>query len=88
MCAQSYFSSNYYDGFFKPGMESGENTTTIPQTEHKVPTINVRGNAVAKAALLQTGGFKVLLKPLTERTEERKMSFLKKTQACTCILPE
>ena len=83
VCAQSYFGSNYHDGFFKRSMESGENTTTIPQTEHKVPTINVRGNAVAKAALLQTGGFKVLLKPLTERTEQRKMSFVKKTQACT-----
>ena len=49
-------------------MESGENTTTIPQTEHKVPSITDRDNTVAtqwqKAALLQTGGFKFLLKPL------------------------
>lgn len=64
-------------------MESGKTILPSPQTEHKVPTINVRGNAVAKAALLQTGGFKVLLKPQTERMEERKMSFVKKTQACT-----
>lgn len=48
-------------------MESGENTI-IPQTEHKVPSITDRENTEAtqwqKAALLQTGGFKILLKPL------------------------
>lgn len=58
-------------------MEWGENTTTISQREHKVTSINGRKN-VAKAAILQTGGFKLLLKSL-KRTEERKMvSFIKK----------
>lgn len=58
-------------------MEWGENTATISQREHKVTSINGRKN-VAKAAILQTGGFKLLLKSL-KRTEERKMvSFIKK----------
>lgn len=54
--------------FSTQGMESGENTTIIPQTEHKVPSITDRENTEAtqwqEAALLQTGGFKILLKPL------------------------
>lgn len=60
-------------------MEWGENTTTISQREHKVTSINGRKN-VAKAAILQTGGFKLLLKSL-KRTEERKMvSFIRKRE--------
>lgn len=58
-------------------MEWGENTTTISQREHKVTSINGRKN-VAKAAILQTGGFKLLL--VTEKDWGKKNGVIYKKE--------
>lgn len=63
-------------------MESGENNT-IPQTEHKFLQSMLEATQWPKQLFANEFFFKVLLKPQTERMEERKMSFVKKTQACT-----